>query len=50
MKNDNNKDICTKEKENNIEFSIVFNKDGDSFQSVMEKILISRLSNNMENE
>lgn len=39
----------TKEKSNrnkeNIEFSIAFNKNGDSFQNVMEKILISKITN-----
>lgn len=50
MKNNSSEDVCTKEKEDNIEFSIAFNKNGDSFQSIMEKILISKLSNNSNNE
>ncbi len=49
MKNDISDKNCTKEqkskKNDNIEFSIAFNKNGDSFQNIMEKILISKLEN-----
>ena len=51
MKSDIENEICTKEKRsNNIEFSIAFNKNGDSFQNIMEKILISKLANAIDNE
>lgn len=41
------KETVTKEKKNNdINFSVVFNKDGDSFQNVMEKILMSKIIKN----
>lgn len=44
---------CAKEKRiknvDNIEFSIAFNKDGDSFQNIMERILISKLTNSTNN-
>ena len=45
MKNNKKDKNCTKEdrKEDNIKFSIAFNKDGDSFQKIMEKILMSKL-------
>lgn len=46
-------DNCAKEKRiknaDNIEFSIAFNKDGDSFQNIMERILISKLTNSTNN-
>lgn len=54
MENNIRKEDCTKEKRtknvDNIEFSIAFNKDGDSFQNIMEKILISKLANSTNNE
>ena len=54
MENNIENKNCTKEKKakkiNNIEFSIAFNKDGDSFQNIMEKILISKLANSTNNE
>lgn len=52
MKNNVKDGNCTKEKRNNnnIKFSIAFNKDGDSFQNIMEKILISKLANSTNNE
>lgn len=54
MENNIENKNCTKEKKtkkiNNIEFSIAFNKDGDSFQNIMEKILISKLVNSTNNE
>jgi len=34
---------CTKEK-NEIEFKIAFKEDGESFQSIMEKILLNKIS------
>lgn len=37
LKEQNNRDI---------NFSVVFRKDGDSFQNVMEKILMSKIINN----
>lgn len=41
------KESCTKEKKNNeMNFSIAFKKDGDSFQSIMEKILINKITKN----
>lgn len=50
IKNEN----CIKEKKtknnDNIEFIIAFNKDGDSFQNIMEKILMSKLANSVNNE
>lgn len=49
MENNIKEENCAKEK-NNIEFSIAFNKDGDSFQNIMEKILISKLANNTKND
>ncbi len=47
MENEDKK-TCTKDKKNNeINFSVAFKKDGDSFQNIMEKILISRITKNM---
>ena len=45
MENENNK-ITTKEKNNNseIKFSVAFKKDGDSFQNIMEKVLMSKIN------
>lgn len=43
-KGNSTKEKKAKNKEN-IEFSIAFNKNGDSFQNIMEKILISKLAN-----
>ncbi len=41
------KETNTKEQNNkDINFSVVFKKDGDSFQNVMEKILMSKIINN----
>lgn len=46
MKNEE-KETCTKEKKSNeINFSVAFKKDGDSFQSIMEKILINKINKN----
>ena len=54
MDNNGKNEICAKEKRSkntdNIEFSIVFSNNGDSFQNIMEKILISKLSNATNNE
>lgn len=51
MKNNTENRNCTKEKKvNNIEFSIAFNESGDSFQNIMEKILINKLVNTTNNE
>ena len=53
MKNDISDKGCTKarksKKVDNIEFSVAFNKNGDSFQNIMEKILISKLENSTNN-
>ena len=53
MKNDISDKDCTKarksKKADNIEFSVAFNKNGDSFQNIMEKILISKLENSTNN-
>lgn len=41
------KETNLKEQNNgDINFSVVFKKDGDSFQNVMEKILMSKIINN----
>ena len=37
MENNIKEENCAKEK-NNIEFSIAFNKDGDSFQNIIQKM------------
>lgn len=37
--------VCTKEK-NDLKFSVAFKKDGESFQSIMEKILINKIYKN----
>lgn len=44
--NSSTKDEKSKNSEN-IQFSIAFNKNGDSFQNIMEKILISKLTKNI---
>ena len=42
------KKVCTKDnKSNEINFSVAFKKDGDSFQSIMEKILMSKITKNI---
>ena len=47
MENEDKK-TCTKDKKSNeIKFSVVFKKDGDSFQNVMEKILTSKIIKNI---
>lgn len=46
MENKDKYKNCTKEDKDNMSFSIAFNKDGDSFQKVMEKILMSKLESN----
>ena len=46
MKNIEN-ETCTKDKiSNEINFSVAYKKDGDSFQNIMEKILISKIIKN----
>lgn len=41
------KSIETKEKKSSdLSFSVIFKKDGDSFQKVMEKILMSKIVKN----
>lgn len=52
MKNNVKDKNCTKENKNseNIEFSIAFDEKGDSFQNIMEKILINKLINTTNNE
>lgn len=48
MKNED-KNTCTKDKKcNEINFSVAFKKDGDSFQSIMEKILMSKITKNIQ--
>lgn len=43
------KNTCTKDKKcNEINFSVAFKKDGDSFQSIMEKILMSKITKNIQ--
>lgn len=41
--------VCTNEKQNKdeIKFSIAFKKDGESFQNVMEKILMNKMLKNI---
>lgn len=47
MKNIEN-ETCTKDKKSNeINFSVAYKKDGDSFQNIMEKILISKIIKNV---
>ena len=41
-----NKINFKKQNSKDIKFSVVFKKDGDSFQNVMEKILLSKMINN----
>jgi len=54
MENNINEEIYTKEEKKknkeNLEFSIAFSKNGDSFQNIMEKILISKLAKSTNNE
>ena len=46
MENEDKK-TCTKDKKSNeINFSVAYKKDGDSFQNIMEKILISKIIKN----
>ena len=46
MKNIEN-ETCTKDKRSNeINFAVAYKKDGDSFQNIMEKILISKIIKN----
>ena len=46
MKNIEN-ETCTQDKKSNeINFSVAYKKDGDSFQNIMEKILISKIIKN----
>lgn len=41
---ENQKETCTKEKRSNeINFSVAFKEDGDSFQSIMERILMNKI-------
>lgn len=44
----NNEKECTKDinKKDDLVFSIAFKKDGESFQSVMEKILLNKINKN----
>lgn len=47
MKNIEN-ETCTKDKKSNeINFSVAYKKDGDSFQNIMEKILTSKIIKNV---
>lgn len=47
MKSKNKEKSITEEKKNDkLEFSVAFRKDGESFQSIMEKILMSKLTRN----
>ena len=44
----NNKIQCdTKENKTELTFSVTFQKDGESFQEIMEKILTKKLTNNL---
>lgn len=36
---------CTKE-ESDLEFFVAFKKDGESFQNIMEKILLNKINKN----
>jgi len=49
MVNNREEKNCTSEKKirntDNIDFSVEFNKNGESFQNIMEKILINKLAN-----
>jgi len=44
----NKEEKCTKDsnKKDDLVFSIAFKKDGESFQSVMEKILLNKINKN----
>lgn len=46
MKKDEKENTTKEKKNNNLTFSFVFKKDGESFQNIMEKILISKLIKN----
>ncbi len=49
MKNED-KNTCTKDKKDSeISFSVAFKKDGESFQSIMEKILMNKINKNILN-
>lgn len=41
------KNMQTKEKDDNFSFSVMFNNNGDTFQNIMEKIIISKLEKNL---
>lgn len=42
------KDTKTKDKSDIFSFSVVFDNNGDTFQSIMEKIIISKLEKNIK--
>lgn len=43
----NNENICTKEnKKNELNFSIQFNNEGESFQNIIERIVLNKLLKN----
>ncbi len=45
IKNNNDTEEKKGKNSKNIKFSIEFNKNGESFQNIMEKILISKIEN-----
>lgn len=49
-----NRENCTRDKRkknsDNIKFSVAFSDNGESFQNIIEKILISKLSNKINND
>lgn len=47
MKNDEIKTCTNDKKSSEINFTVAFKEDGDSFQSIMEKILISKINKNL---
>lgn len=46
MKKEEKENVTKEKKDNNLNFSVVFKKDGESFQNVMEKILMSKIIKN----
>ena len=47
---ENKKDIKSKEKKDVFSFSVKFDENGDTFQNIMERIIISRLKKNNKND
>lgn len=46
MKNEEKEAETKEKKSNDLKFSVIFKKDGESFQNVMEKILMSKIIKN----